>query len=386
MLETLSIEAFAHFTHGMTTMFFILWAFKIYSYRHHNSMMQMMAIAVCYIAFGYIKDMVFLFTPWMRHPTVEAVVSLVDILCTPFVTAFFLEASRPGVVTPKRLLCGILLFLLPIPTYLIHPSEHIVHATYALAFLISGTSFVMIVWFAMSYGKLVSENYSYTQDISVKWVIGCAIAFFVWMIMYYLCFNEPTWSGEAIFDLFSIAIWVILWFASRSHYVVIEVLDKEAIPLSTRRIARQIPESPTDPTEPSQPTEKRKLSAKETFLTHALAKKMEERVYLNPKLSLNELAMGIGTNKSYLSEFLNSQGKSFYDYINEYRIAEACRILDSANVGDRINMTSVASQSGFNSISTFNRYFYKIKEMTPTVYLRLRLMDAIGTSQPEGDE
>ena len=61
MFETLSLEAFAHYIHGMTTMFFILWALIIYHSRHNNSMMKMMAMAVCYIAFGYTKDMVFLF-------------------------------------------------------------------------------------------------------------------------------------------------------------------------------------------------------------------------------------------------------------------------------------------------------------------------------------
>ena len=69
--------------------------------------------------------------------------------------------------------------------------------------------------------------------------------------------------------------------------------------------------------------------------------------------------MTIGTNKSYLSEFLNSQGKSFYDYINEHRIDEACRILDAAKVGDRINMSHVATQSGFKNLcKASHKFFY----------------------------
>lgn len=38
--------------------------------------------------------------------------------------------------------------------------------------------------------------------------------------------------------------------------------------------------------------------------------------------------------------------------------------------GERISMTDVALQSGFNSISTFNRYFTKLKGITPTSYSR----------------
>lgn len=388
MLETLSFEALAHYTRGMTTMFFILWTVNIFRHRHQNSMMMVMTIAVGYITFGYIKDVAFLFTPWMKHPMVEDLVSLIDILCTPFVAAFFLEATRPGIVTRKRLLTGAFFFFLLIPAYFICPSEYVINMAYMLAFLVSSAIFLLIVRFVISYGKFVNDNYSYTQNISVKWVLGCAVAYLAWLVMYYLCFYEPTWAGEVVFNLFSVFIWVALWLFCR-HHVVVKVADKGTAAKRTHRNSTPLHEeqvTQADSTEQTRPIVKRRPTSKEIFLTHALAKKMEEKLYLNPKLTLNDLALAIGTNKSYLSEFLNSQGKSFYDYINDYRIAEACRIIDSAKTGERISITNVAARSGFNSISSFNRYFYKKKEMTPTVYLRLCLMDAVDAEQAEGAE
>ena len=200
---------------------------------------------------------------------VDEFVSLVHIPCTPFVTGFILEATRPGFVTPKRLLAGVLLFFLPIPAYLIFQSEHIVNATYALALLVSAMSFVLIVRFAISYYQLAHESHSYTQEISMKWVVGCAITFFAWMIMYYLCFNEPTWSSEVVFDLFSITIWVMLWYASRNQYVIVEVLGRGNNALYIQSIEKQIAENQTNMAEPAQPTEKKRLSAKEVVLHHA---------------------------------------------------------------------------------------------------------------------
>ena len=381
MLEALSLEALAHYTRGMTTMFFILWTANIYKYRHENSMMMVMTIAASYITFGFIKDVIFLFTPWMTHFSVEGVASLIDILCTPFVTAFFLEATNPGIVTTKRLLAGVFLFLLPIATYIVIQNEIIIQIAFAISFLFSGTGFIFILYFVMRYDKCIADNYSYTQDISVKWVAGCAIAYFSWLATYYLCFNDTTWAGEVIFDIFSMVIWIVMWRFSRRHHVIIEMLEKNT---TDEREKRSTPKTEDDSMihsaqneskKPTEPTEKRKNMVKETFLTQALAQKMEEKIYLNPKLSLNDLALSIGTNRSYLSEFLNNQGKSFYDYINEHRIAEACRILDTAQTGERINIANVAARSGFNSISSFNRYFYKIKEMTPTDYLHLRFID-----------
>ncbi|MGN0257896.1 MAG: helix-turn-helix domain-containing protein [Bacteroides sp.] len=389
MLETLSLEALAHYTRGMTTMFFILWTANIYRHRHQNSMMMVMTFAASYITFGFMKDVVFLFTPWVTHPMIEGLVSLIDILCTPFVTAFFLEATSPGIITTKRLLAGVLLFLLPIALYIVIQDALIIQIAFAMSFLFSATGFIFIIYFVMRYDKCIADNYSYTQDISVKWVAGCAIAYFSWLATYYLCFNDTTWVNEVIFDIFSMVIWVVMWRFSRKHQVIIEMLDKKgtapagptrptapaAATLPTALSEPTASPEPTYPTYSSEPTDRKKVEKKESFLTHALARKMEEKVYLNPKLSLNDLALSIGTNRSYLSEFLNSQGKSFYDYINDYRIAEACRILDSVRAGERVNMASVATRSGFNSISSFNRYFFKIKEMTPTAYLRLRIID-----------
>ena len=344
-------------------------------------MMMVMTIAASYITFGFIKDVIFLFTPWMTHFSVEGVASLIDILCTPFVTAFFLEATNPGIVTTKRLLAGVFLFLLPIATYIVIQNEIIIQIAFAMSFLFSGTGFIFILYFVMRYDKCIADNYSYTQDISVKWVAGCAIAYFSWLATYYLCFNDTTWAGEVIFDIFSMVIWIVMWRFSRRHHVIIEMLEKNT---TDEREKRSTPKTEDDSMihsaqneskKPTEPTEKRKNMVKETFLTQALAQKMEEKIYLNPKLSLNDLALSIGTNRYYLSEFLNNQGKSFYDYINEHRIAEACRILDTVQTGERINIANVAARSGFNSISSFNRYFYKIKEMTPTDYLHLRFID-----------
>ena len=94
-----------------------------------------------------------------------------------------------------------------------------------------------------------------------------------------------------------------------------------------------------------------------------------DKLYLNPKLTLGDVALAIGTNKTYLSDFFNKTlHTTFYDYINIYRIKEACSIIDSMHQDGRKTMAMVASMSGFNSLSTFNRYFVKVKGIRPRKY------------------
>ena len=93
---------------------------------------------------------------------------------------------------------------------------------------------------------------------------------------------------------------------------------------------------------------------------------MKERLYLNPRLRISDAATAIGTNRTYLSEYLNKKRCiTFSEYVNQYRVLEACDILVG---GNDILLEEVAEQSGFNSLSTFHRSFMKVMKITPLQY------------------
>lgn len=100
----------------------------------------------------------------------------------------------------------------------------------------------------------------------------------------------------------------------------------------------------------------------ENELTEAFANK---QVFLNPKLNISDLALVIGTNRSYLSAYFNQNlNTTFYDYVNSWRIQYSEQLLCETSE----NIETVSEQSGFNSLSSFRRYFIKAKGMTPTEY------------------
>ncbi|MGY2132827.1 helix-turn-helix domain-containing protein [Hymenobacter sp. HD11105] len=98
-------------------------------------------------------------------------------------------------------------------------------------------------------------------------------------------------------------------------------------------------------------------------LTHHM---QTARPYLNPELTLGELANQLRTNTSLLSRVINTCfGQNFNDYINGHRIAEAERKLQDPRY-QHYTLLAVALESGFNSKSTFNRVFKKLKSATPS--------------------
>lgn len=97
-----------------------------------------------------------------------------------------------------------------------------------------------------------------------------------------------------------------------------------------------------------------------------LIKKYIDSFYTEP-ITLDSLAAAIGYSKFYLSRILSGSGVSFTDMLNERRIKAAESMLH-----DRSRpITRIAMDSGFTSITTFNRIFLKIKGCTPTRFRRL---------------
>ncbi|XLZ69256.1 helix-turn-helix domain-containing protein [Massilia sp. SR12] len=92
----------------------------------------------------------------------------------------------------------------------------------------------------------------------------------------------------------------------------------------------------------------------------------EQKLYLNPNLTLALLAKKIGNLQTTVSQVINDNlGKSFNLYINEFRIQHAKGLLVNES---HLNMELVAERSGFNSNSTFFAAFKKITGQTPASY------------------
>lgn len=106
-------------------------------------------------------------------------------------------------------------------------------------------------------------------------------------------------------------------------------------------------------------------------MEHLLKK---EQIYRNPKLRLNDLAVILGTNRTYISQSIRIKTDSnFSDYINSYRITHAKEILSSKDEADeQLTLNEIAIKSGFSSISSFYRAFTKMENTTPAKYRMLQ--------------
>jgi len=93
-----------------------------------------------------------------------------------------------------------------------------------------------------------------------------------------------------------------------------------------------------------------------------------KKPFLDPNLTLLQLASELGISTHYLSQILNEKfNLNFFDYINQFRVEEVKEKINDPKF-DNYSLLGIAFDSGFNSKSAFNRIFKKFTNQTPSQY------------------
>ncbi len=94
----------------------------------------------------------------------------------------------------------------------------------------------------------------------------------------------------------------------------------------------------------------------------------KEQLYLNPDLTIDELAKALDIPSYLCSRFINDKYEiGFFDFLNTYRIEKIKDRLVDRNY-QHFSILGIALQTGFNSKSSFNTAFRKITGTTPSEY------------------
>ena len=371
-------EALAHTVRGMAIFFFLFWTINIYALRHRSRMMWLCYLLSIFMTVGYVKDLVFLFDEFCYNDYVNRIVTLIDLLCVPMTCTFFSEVTKPGGTSPRSNILLITLQALFIVAYIVSPSETIIDWASYTAIAITLYTLTCVVIFALRYRRYIENNYSYTEHISVSWVVLASTTYAFLYALYFFVLTTPTWMGEVVFNICCMLLWYIVFHMSIQHRVINIQDEEQTLPAN---------EVEHDGNETEKDRVDNDSDAAETSLRMGNIEELEEslqkliiddEVYLNSRLTMLEMANIICTNRTYLSQYLHEVKKqTFYDYINTYRIEASCRLIKyMAESGERLNMTDVSLKSGFNSTSTFYRYFKKIKQVSPGDYYKTCLDNA----------
>ncbi len=95
-----------------------------------------------------------------------------------------------------------------------------------------------------------------------------------------------------------------------------------------------------------------------------------EKPYLNPNLTLRDLAEKVKIPANQLSQLLNEGfDKNFSEFVNSYRLEDfKSKLIDPGR--KHLTLLAHALDSGFNSKTAFNTYFKKATGKTPKAYMK----------------
>lgn len=372
----------------------------MFFYRHRSRLKIYVSVLMLTIVAQYVKDLIFIGNTYYSSRLEEQYASSIDLLTLPMYAIVLVEACRPLWMNWSRAFCFYIPFVVLMVAFWVHPVPLAYYAMHFAAILCA----VFIAMWALRelprFERALKEEYSYAEYINLHWLRGVILLFFCLLMLWVY---DSMASGVRYDNLFlfnSLVMWIAACFCFYRQSVVINTvksyfvepsednaetnldaaendLDKAMAHLEAAEADLNAPHAHTQPEnvaetvvepqpvaeQPVEPEpEELKLQQEAAFAERMYLLFEKEHVYLNPRLRLSELAMLLGTNRTYLSQYFNQNCEStFYDFVNDYRIHHAKLLLHSTDD----TLETIAMNSGFNSLSTFRRAFVQREGMSP---------------------
>ncbi len=211
----------------------------------------------------------------------------------------------------------------------------------------------LVMWLVKRHQKKMTLVYSFeSPKITLSWVHYIAIIFILSYIVYAIIFLLYIMNAEFISSLYAIPgvgltliSFMVSYFGSRQPELYI-LSESEPDDFLSR-----LTESDTK------------------ALATRISNYMEnEKPYLNPELTLDDLSGKLDMPVSHVSQIINGQlDRNFYSYINQYRVEEAKNRLTDPQFENK-TVLKIGYDSGFNSRNAFNMLFEKYAGMSPAQY------------------
>lgn len=231
-----------------------------------------------------------------------------------------------------------------------------VHQPYTYRIEFDGTWLSLSVYLLLSirlltnYQQWAANNYSELSKISLNWLKV------ILAVLLVLCVQ---WLVEVVLrDVYS--IYFNYDYSVEILGVVLMILGIAGWKQSALSVTYMpIGETLTNPSE---------YQVDKQVLKNIVSAMEVQRLFLNPTLSLQDLANELGLNGKTISRHINAGLKmSFNEFVNSYRVEEVKRRLSEGDLS-KLTMVAIANESGFNSKTTFNRIFREFTGSSPKDY------------------
>ena len=372
-----------YFFNGVSLMFFLMAAVHttVCTRKSGSRPHRFFAVCLCWMVLIEAKEFFISYDPAYDYEVLGPGYTFPDVFTLPLLSLFFFELVMPGRVTRRyavkllapfvvlgaAYLVGLAFYdpvsyrtpaalLADVPSYL--PTVLLLYVVYSAGYCIFALARIIV--YSIRYAEQIAQAYSFTERIHLRWMrwMSAVLAFYLLSYILIITFTASHFFTVCIY-LMSLGVWGILYACIMQYRIPEIILNYWQSENPAEENAGQ---------EESQAERSGRIAALHEQVAAAIG---ERRLYLNPGLTIIDLATECGTNRTHLSQFFNNElGVSFRDYINRCRIDYATGLLEE----DDYKFEELALVSGFGSTTTFYRAFAKEKGMTPQQWLESHTM------------
>lgn len=254
--------------------------------------------------------------------------------------------------------CNVAPYVLAISSYIVQPDRNVYEAILWVALAHSIFIILYGAYAVKRFNSIIIQSFSSDDRLSLRWMWYILTLFLALAATWFVATKTKSPLGAAAYNTICSSIFASLCYFIYRQEDMLEVLDA-----SNKEKAK------ADVTDTPPLTLKAMDNAGPDyhFAQHLEKVFVEDEIFLNPTLNINDLAQALHTNRTYISNYLNQQlDTSFYEYVNGWRVDKAKQLLTNTE----LTLEEITMQSGFNSLSSFRRYFVSATGLTPSACRR----------------
>ncbi len=232
------------------------------------------------------------------------------------------------------------------------------------------------------HSRNIRQNFSSLENVSLSWLRTLIIVFIFLLSLYtfFAVFSQFYGMYEKASYLNNLVVAIVIYVMGYKGIGQAEIFTAsaslDAVDETQKSDTASTPDEMTLRQQAHAGTEENAKYAKSSLsdqqadaILLKLTRLMErEKPHLEMGLTLPMLAKMLDVSPNHLSQVINGKlNKSFFDFVNSYRVEEAKRVL-TAPESDRFSILGIAMDAGFNSKSSFYSAFKKHTGMTPSQF------------------
>lgn len=336
--------------YGLCIMFYFMMTW-FFLRKSDELLSRLVAALMLLLGVQCVKDLFFLTPDTESSGHMWMVMTSLDMIAVPMYVFILIELCKSGTLRRRTMVIHEAPFVILPLLFIITREAVFYYVEVVWAAIYGGSYAVWTVVMIPRYHRRLRQRFSYEDNIDLNWLRTILVSFFVILTLWLLVCMLLDFDIEVVYMLGTLGIWMFICYFIYRHESVIDELC-EATPAHDDA---ETPDGVTDGTVTDDDAMREQI--KRLF--------DQERVYLNPQLKLSTVAALINSNRTYVSRFFNnSHGKTFFEFVNEYRVRHAMELLRTT--GERIEV--IAERSGFNSRQSFHRVFIKLTGTTPETF------------------